>query len=483
MSNKFRAVLSVVLAIMLSTMGLALAQSTTKTLSTNYTLVNFGASTANVAAEYMKSDGSVWHSTTFTVTAGGQKIVRQYTTSSDTPGTAGQGSLVLSSDQALGAVVQILASYPGGPAQTQSSGAYAGFTTGAASFSVPLVSRKGASASGATNSQIMVQNTGAANTTATITLTPLTGFTATATITKSLAAGQSWFFDLNSDLTDAAFPGAWFGSASVSGGGGSVAVVSNFFTGADTLQTYNAFPSGSTTLFAPSVFARLGNGLSTPITIQNVGGGAIAAGAAELQCKGDAASTAIPANFTLTNTTSIAVGASFAWNPVTNMNFPTTWFGSCKVVSTENVVSFVQIRTVGGSGNQADAAAYEAVSAASTDTTAIAPLMAKNLANGFVTVATIQNLTNVTNTVNVQYIPSAPYTQTLNFNVDIAPEGSLIQNLRTGAGVVGYAGLPTGWVGSMKVTGTGAVAGFVQLRNAIATTGDNFMAHNVFTRP
>lgn len=485
MSPKFRAVVSGTLALALSTMGLAMAQSTTKTLSTNYTLVNLGSSTANVAADYQLSNGTVWHTASFTVTAGGQRIVTQYGTNPASPSTSGQGSLVLSSDQPMGAVVQILANFPGS-GQVATNGAYAGFAGGSDAFYVPLVARKGSSASGQVNSQITIQNTGAAATVATITLAPLAGSTGSTVITQSLAPGQSWYFDLNSNIADGVLSTAWFGSATVTAAaGGSVAVVSNLFTGADTLQTYNGLSSGGTTLFAPSVFARLANGLSTPITIQNISVNSIAAGAAQLQCLGDTANTATPASFTLTNTTALASGASFAWNPVTNSNFPTGWFGSCKIVAPENVVSFVQVRTVGGTGIQAEAAAYESVSASSTDTQVIAPLMTRRLANGFVTVATIQNLTNVTNTVTVEYIPSAPFTTTLTFSVDIAPEGSLIQNLNTGAGLPGgLSALPAGWTGSMRATGAGAVAGFVQLRNVSAgRSGDTFMSHNMFTQP
>ena len=63
--------------------GQVLAASTTKTLSTNFTLVNFGTSTANVSVSYVKTDGSAWTAdsgnTNFTIPAnGGQKPVYQY---------------------------------------------------------------------------------------------------------------------------------------------------------------------------------------------------------------------------------------------------------------------------------------------------------------------------------------------------------------------------------------------------------------------
>jgi hypothetical protein len=496
--NKSRLMFASLLAgsMVVSAIGLVSGASTTKSLSTNYTLVNFNAASGGtVSAQYVREDGTIWDTKTFTITAGGQKIVRQYDAADvNTPGSAGKGSLVISADQPLGAVAQVQAVYPGSSETIQTSGAYAGFSSGAPSFSAPLVSRQGTSASGLTNSQLMIQNTGTAATDVVITLSPLPGTAnqSSATITKTaLAAGTTWYLDLDDDAGAVGLGIGWFGSATVNATsvGGQVAVVSSFFTGANAMQTYNAFPAAgaATTIYAPNVFARLANGLSTPVTIQNLSGTPIAAGDAFLVCVGDPSSTATPATFTLTNTAAIANGGSFAWNPVTNLSFPTTWFGACKVTVPGNVVSFVQIRTItNGTNNPDDAAAYEGIPAGGTDRQVIMPLMTRQLPNGFLTVGTIQNLMNVTNTVTLAYTGAAngvPANAT--FTVDIPAEGSLIQNLRTGVGLPGtFAGLPAEWVGSLKVTSaTGPIAGYVQLRNVVRTVGDNFMAHNAFTQP
>src|SRR3989304_6088383 len=125
-----------------------MASSTTKQLSTNFTLVNLSTtSNATVHVDYKLETGATWvapaASTDFTIAMnGGQKIIRQYVDAM-TPAT-GRGSAIVSSDQPLGAVVQILAR---GQNPT-SSGAYSGFTKADSKFYVPLVSRRGTSGSG-----------------------------------------------------------------------------------------------------------------------------------------------------------------------------------------------------------------------------------------------------------------------------------------------------------------------------------------------
>jgi len=60
---------------------LAIAAATTKSFSSNYTLVNLGGDTAAVTASYVAPDGSEWGSSifkSFSIPAGANQIVRQY---------------------------------------------------------------------------------------------------------------------------------------------------------------------------------------------------------------------------------------------------------------------------------------------------------------------------------------------------------------------------------------------------------------------
>ena len=259
-------VIALVVFLMFGIVIVAYGASTSKTLSTNFTLFNFSSSTANVSVGYYKEDGSPWTAaseyTNFTIDPdGGQMIVRQYF---DSTLTAGRGSVVVSSDQPLGAVVQILARE-----QTPTSGAYSGFIETSDTYYVPLVMRHLNTASGFANSQIIIQN--ADTNTATVTV----DFRGTSTYTKSgisISAGATYYYDLEEETN---LGDAWYGSAVVSSSGGlELAVVSNLFSGSHTMQTFNAFPDTSlgTEWVVPLFTSRLSNGLSTPISVQNVSG-------------------------------------------------------------------------------------------------------------------------------------------------------------------------------------------------------------------
>jgi len=457
-----------------------LGASTTKTLSTNFTLVNFGADVAHVTVQYLKSTGEVWNAdsanTTFDIPAsGGQKIIRQY---SDTTMTSGQGSAVITSSQPLGAVVQLQAR-----GQTPSSGAYSGYQKGSQKFYVPLVIRQGNSASGTTNSQIIIQNMGTNNTDVSVDFVPSGAFSSYQKLFSSLQPGVSISYDLDGETNLVA---GWTGSAVVTATtqGGVIGVVSNFFTGPDAMQTFNAFPQESvaTKWFVPLFLSRNSNGLSSPVAVQNLSGGSIGIGGLTMTCTPNAGSVNQTV-LNLSNAAAIANNAAYYFNPVSDtVNIPAEWYGSCVITSgTAGVVSFVQLRYVGIPGN-AGAAAYEAIPA-STDTVAYFPLIVKRGANGFATAVTIQNIGTSNATVDLIYTPSPDYagsqTPITIQGLPIAAGQSLVRNHRQTAG---EPTVPDDWFGSLKVISTGApVSGFVQLTYYTPTTGDTFMAHDAFT--
>lgn len=464
------------------------AQSTNKSLSTNFTVVNLGSGQARGQVQYIQPNGSLWGSgyETFTITqSGGQLIFRQYNPPGQ-PGnpnlTSGFGSAIVSADQPLGAVVQILAR---GQNPT-SSGAYSGFTEGASSFYVPLAVKNLSTASGLGNSQIIAQNV------STISITVRFRFinpdgTEAYSKTFSLQPGAS----VNEDLAlESGLPSPWFGSAVVEAvtSGGLIAVVSNFFTG-DALQTFNGFSSASPrrNWFVPLFASRLSNGLSTPVAVQNLSGATIPAGQIQLVCKPDPALSGY-STLTLTNTSPLQNTAAYYFNPVTDTSIPAGFYGSCQIQASANVVAFVQMRFI----STGEAAAYEAIPAGGTDRTVVVPLVAKRLGNGFATAVTIQNLSAVTATVTLTYFPSPEYpgssTPITIPNLQIGPYASLIQNHRITSGPGSVPALPEGWFGSLKVTSNQPIGGFVQLTflrsiNPSLPGGDNFMAHNVFTQP
>jgi hypothetical protein len=496
--------LKITLAFILVTMlaltvsGAGFAASTVKTLSTNFTLVNLGSDPATGTIEYYKDDGTPWAvdtaNTKFSLAPnGGQVQIRQYF---DSTMSTGKGSVVVNSSQQLGAVVQILAR-----GQTPTSGAYKGFSDADVStkFYVPIVASRGNSSSGTVNSQIIVQN--ASLTTLSDITIDLISLAGTLDYTKhipSLAQGVSYYYDL-ADETN--LPPGWFGSAVVTASD-KITVVNNLFLGPDALQSFNAFPQGSITTdwLVPSFFSRLTNGLSAVVTVQNLSGSTISAHTLILNCKKDVNSGG-QASISVDNPSNILDKASYNFNAVTDARFPANWYGSCSISAPGGVVVIVQLRYVGAPNNNG-AAGYEAIPDGGTDKTMFVPLIAKRLSNGFATVVTIQNLnTSNSTTVTLNYVPSStecPVTicdinhdgsvgsddEITISNVSISAGGSIMRNHRLSSGPNSEVALPDGWVGSLQVVSASQpINGFVQLTNYINTTGDTFMAHDVFTQP
>lgn len=488
--RRTRTVSAIALATMLALVTIlpAMAGSTTKSLSTNFTLVNLGSGAAEGVIEYYEPDGSAWGdgSETFTITdPGGQVIFRQYYPAGS-PGnpnlTDGKGSVVIESSEPLGAVVQIQSR-----GQDPSSyGAYSGFSEGSASFYIPLAARVLNTASGLANSQIIVQNAGTVPANIEIEMVNPDG---TSLYTKSvtgLQPGASYYYDL-ADESSSNVPNAWYGSAAArtTTSGAVITVVSNFFSG-DAMQTFNGFSSTSpgTQFFVPLFASRLANTLSTVIAVQNLSGSTIAAGDVDVSCIPDPALVGVPP-FTMSNPAAIGHTASYFFNPVVDMTIPELFYGSCTIDSTGDIVSFVQMRIL----SVGEAAAYEAIRAGGTNQTAFIPLVAKRLANGFATVATIQNMSGSAATVDLTYTPSSEYggssTPVVINDVVIQPYASLLHNHRTADGV---PELPDGWYGSLTVVSDQAVDSFVQLTfprflGVALPSGDLFMAHNGFTQP
>jgi len=460
-----------------------LGAATSKTLSTNYTLVNLSTTDdATVAVSYVKDDGSAWAadagSTSFSIPKNfGQKVVAQYF---DATMTAGKGSATISSNAPLGAVVQILARN-----QTPTSGAYSGITTPSNKYYVPLVQRKANTASGLANSQVMVQNTEATATQVTMTFVanPATAFSNYNKPAVSIPAGATLYYDL-SDESATNLPDGWNGSVVVTAETGKkIGVIVNLFTGANSLMTYNAFPQENvgTDWAVPLFTSRLANKLSTPVAVQNLSGGDFAASSITMNCK---STSSTPATLALTNSAIVKNNATYYFNPVVDATIPALWTGSCLVHAPGNAVVFVQMRQPGASDN---AAAYEAFLTSSTNTSVVVPLMSKHQANGFATVATIQNLCPSTDApVTLIYTPSPSYpvNQTVvTFDATIPAGGNIDQNLRFN----NVTQLPNLWFGTLQVVprngSTCPLVSFVQLTNWMGVAGDTLMSHGAISLP
>lgn len=479
----------------------ALAASTTKKLSTNFTLVNLSETDdAEVTVNYLTDKGKTWNvspeNIQFTIPKNyGQRQIRQYF---DTMMPSDKGSAVVSSDQPLGAVVQIQARD-----QVPTSGAYSGFQKGYNKYYVPLAARNRVTASGTANSQIIVQNTSRGNINVDVALVNENGTTQYTKRISNLANGVTYYYDL-ADEKSSNVPNNWIGSAVVTAlDGGEISVVSNFFTGPNAMQTFNAFPEESLgpRWIVPLFFSRLPNGLSTVVTVQNLSDGEIPRNAISLKCK-RMEDFVGNMQFTKTNPAAIGPSGSYSFNPVTELGmFPQAgWGGSCEVdAGAYNVVVLAQLRYVGAGSNQGSAA-YEAIPATTVGKKFVVPLMAKQLANGFATVVAIQNMNFASEaTVTLTYMPffnemECPKAicdrnkdgvvnesdKIVVSNVKIPAGGSIQRNLRVSDGPQAQTQIPRGWQGSLLVTSNQNISGFVQLTNYLYPNGDTFMAHSGF---
>lgn len=455
------------------------AGSTTKSLSTNFTLVNLEASTNNGSINYYKSDGQPWRDPDpFNFASEGDQLIRrQYF--DDSGLTSGSGSVVVNASGKLGAVVQIQAR-----GQVATSGAYSGATAGASTANVPLVMRRLVGASGEGNSQVYVQNTGTAPTNIEIKLINPDGTTRFTKTVNNLALGTAYNYDLRDEAVNNV-PDGWFGSAVVNAtsANGSVTVVSNLFSGPNGMQSFNAFTTVGRVWLAPLFASRLANNLSTPITVQNLSGGSIPANGITVTCTKDPTS---PGDNTITMRNPAALGntASVVFNPVTDQTIPALWYGACRIDSGDkDTVAFVQMRTIGTD----QAGAYEGINGNGTAKKVVVPLWAKRLTNGFASVVTIQNLsTTAPANVTLAYKggDGAPAGCTRTLTKSIPAGGSVLQNHRLPSGANSVPELADGCFGTLVITSDAngpAIDAFVQLTDISGLAGDTFQAHNAFT--
>lgn len=446
---------------------MVLAAATSKTLATNYTLVNLGTATATVHAQYLTPAGTEWGSSIykdFTIPVGGNQIVRQY---DDTGLTSGMGSVVISSDQMLGAMVQEI-TRSGVPTM----GAYSGVTSPSATWYVPLAARQANSATGKVNSQIVVQNVGTAAVNFNVEyFTLATGASAFDKDYTNLAAGASLLIDL--DL-ETGLTAPWWGSVVVSTTSGSLGVVSNMFFGADSLNAFNAFAAEEVgpSWRIPLLYVRLPNTLTTSVTVQNLSGATLPAGDIQLDCVKNPSASGT--DFTVVSSSPILNNSSYAFNTFTDtVKFPTAnWYGSCEVksLSDQDIAVLVQDRYTAN----AEQSMYGAVPGDSTSQDVSVPLVAKRLANGFANTVTIQNLGTTAATLTITYVPTGGGTPIVRTGISVPAGASYIRNFRLAA--TEAPDMPDGWVGSMVIESNTPIAAFVQ-NTYLTAYGDRLMAY------
>ncbi len=352
--------------------------------------------------------------------------------------------------------------------------AYTGISQTSTAWYVPLLAHHGGTAYGVANSQISIQNAGDA---ANISVALFARGAAMPTMTKvfpNVPQGGSILFDLE---PEAGLGENWWGSAEVTSSS-PLAVMSNMFTGADALVSFNGTPQETvkSSWFIPYFYVRLANTLVTTIVLQNVSGTQIPAGDLSLICTKDPTAPGSQ-TFTVNNDVAISNNSAYDFNPLTDLvRFPEAgWYGGCKISSASGKQFTMMIlnRKIAETGH----AAFEAIPGDLQTKKVTIPLVAKRLANGFATAFAVQNLSASDITVTITYTPEGGVgTPIVRRGVLIPANASIQRNFR----LADTEGLPDGWVGAATIVSDNKpIAGFASNWN-LAPSGDQMLAYLPF---
>jgi hypothetical protein len=258
-------------ALLLALVPFAANAQTGINLQTGFQVQNLGSGTATVTVTYYnQSDGAVAATQTETIAQGGS--FTYFGTTMKVP--AGfKGSVVISADQPIAAISNVIGTLTTAGGSTQ--GSYNGFSAGATSLNLPIIQRQNAGI----DTFVAVQNAGEVDANVSIAYTPGSfggqvignpGQTQTATIKK----GQSFIFDQN-PLTGL---GARFvGSATVTSTNGQPIVATVSQVGQTTSKAMSIYDGFTSAAAAPTVLLPLIQSFNGPgqtfvgIQVQNAG--------------------------------------------------------------------------------------------------------------------------------------------------------------------------------------------------------------------
>lgn len=403
-----------------------------------------------------------------------------------TPSMALHGSAVVDGGEDLSVAVSVRRN----PVPNYISAAHAGTPPirMASTAYVPMVMRQKSTGSGIGNSDLYIQNAGSSNLYVAVDLiaSPGSGLPNYTTPLFNIPPSATQLYSLQNE-NPGFVPNEWIGSAVVRvvGVAGNINVLSNLKFGAATIQSLQGFsPNQASSAWSIPLFtSRLNNGLSTPVTIQNLSGATFGTNSIGLSCTPMPGSSG---NITVTNgAQTVPNNGYIAFNPVVDLTLPSNWQGSCRLTAPGPAVVFVQMRYV-GAGNTANAAAYEAAPSSGAARQIVFPLIQKRLGDGSATTATVQNLSQTTPTYLTFYYFGAPGfgNYVLYSSSAVQPGAAVTHNHRLTDLGIGDAQIPDGWNGSLVVVSDGQpIDGFSQITNLNmhSLPGDLFQAYKGIT--
>jgi hypothetical protein len=399
--------------------------------------------------------------------------------------TSFNGSIVISADQPVAAITNLLGS--GNGTYGESLG---GFSAGSTTFSLPLIMCNNSGY----NTFFNVQNTGSSVANVTINYIPGSSGTAQSESTTIQPGAAKTFDQATGSATKNCSQlqggnGKFVGSATITSDQPVVAsVIELNSTTNKTMLAYNGFPSGSSTVAAPLLMAN-NSGYYTSINLQNAG----------------SLSTTVTISYTLNTVAggnnpaaevfTLGPGVSKAiiqgGTPPGNGSTVNDWItlgryiGAATVTNSASQPLVAVINEVGNPAGQGPfGSAYEGFSPSTATGNASAPLIMSNNA-GYYTSIQIQNV-GVANcpSVTVTYSPNTagannPISET-GINLDPGASKTVIQSgAPPGNGSLNNWGTIGRYVGSAAVSGSGCslVAVINELKPGV---GDNLFTYNAF---
>lgn len=457
-----------------------------KALSTNVNYQNLGSSAATVTANYLLSTGSAWPGVptsgndtetpynSFTIPVNGSVQHRHYTPFLGGNMQTGSGSVSVTSNQQLGAVVQIVAR-----GQVGTSGAYVGVSSGAETVLVPQAFKNWTTGDGVADTQLAIQNVGG-SAQGTITLnfydaiTPSDSPVGTYVI-SNLGVGVSSYVNLtsitpSSGSIDSSPDGdAFIGSIEIVATGGAIAAVVNNFFGDNGLHAYNGFGATeeAATWFIPLFSSQRSTGsgtFNTPVNIQNTGSSPIAADAVTLTCG---------STISVSNPAAIPPNGAYSFNPFFDPDnlYQDGFIGACTLSGSGIEAVVFSTQRFNLNGDTSNAAAVRSFSTNDSGTDLRFPIVSRQLtSNGYSSSISLQNTGTTPANVTLNYNTSPESgSGTSNFSVNytIQPGEVLEQNHRlgddfTGSNQLTDSVMPRDWFGSLTVTSDQPIVGQAQ---------------------
>lgn len=398
-----------------------------------------GSDDATVSISYYNQDGTTDNVISDTIAAGASK------TYFPIGATAGfDGSVVISSDQPVAAIANVLA-------DNFSFGAsYASFSGGASQVNLPLI-MKGNSGF---DTWFNVQNTGTSD--ASVTVSYAGG---SCTENATIPAGAAATF---SQAANSCLPAGYVGAATVDAGAGSV-VATVMQTGPTTLLAYNGFTAGTPNPVVPLVNAN-NSGFITGIQIQNTGATDTDVTVSYTAISG------LGSNCTETVTIPAQGSSTFALNAFTGSGScgGGQFVGSAAITTNSagnDLVAIVNQLNIGAS----QGTSYNAFDTSTASTTVVMPLiMDRN--SGYYTGFNVQNVSGGDLVVTCDFT-DASGNVVASVTSDTLGDGDAFNAIQNGT-------ISAGFVGGGTCTSTGSIIGVV---NQLGNPGnDTFFTYEGF---